>query len=76
VKTLKFKDVGRDKRSFEMRVRHMYESGLANRIRSAAGLMSRDVDIEFDGNSGVVLVGGFRQVGTFTIEEAPNAADT
>ena len=67
-----FKEVGRDKRSWTAESKSPSESWLAKEAKRGAALMSSDVDatLSDSGASGIILVGGWRQVGTFTIESA------
>lgn len=67
-----FKEVGRDKRSWTAESKSPSESWLAKEAKRGAALMSSGVDVILNdlGTSGVILVGGWRQVGTFTIEAA------
>ena len=66
-----FLEVGRDKKSWSKDFGDSaHESAIAREAKSGARLMSSDVDVEInDGYSaGAVIVGGWRTVGTFTIE--------
>lgn len=49
------------------------ESTLAKEAKRGASLMSSGVDVELndDCSAGIVIVGGFRAVGNFTIERVP-----
>lgn len=68
---VKFEDVGRDKQSWEATVAKIDYPSLMKSIRAHGALGSRDVDLEMTGDaSGVILVGGFREVGTFSFTEA------
>lgn len=72
--TVNFLEVGRDKRSWSKSFKGPLKmNSLAREAKSGAGLMSSGVDAELDdsGLSGVILVGGFREVGKFTISK-PN----
>jgi hypothetical protein len=70
--TLRFVGVGRGKKSWTSVLKPVTEDGILREIRRHGGLMSRDVGAEIsdDGTAGVVVVGGFREVGAFTIEPA------
>lgn len=67
--TIKFQEVGRDKRSWEKSFKEVNEDQIAKEAKRGAGLMSSDVDAEINdiGSAGVILVGGWRAVGTFFI---------
>lgn len=66
-----FSEVGRDKKSWSKDFGPTAsESAIAREAKSGARLMSSDVDVEIndDYSAGAVIVGGWREVGTFTIE--------
>lgn len=65
-----FKEVGRDKRSWTAEHKSPSDVWIAKEAKRGAGLMSRDIDVEMNEclSAGVVIVGGWRQVGTFTID--------
>ena len=65
-----FKQVGRDKRSWEKDFgNQVTESQIAKEAKRGASLMSSEVDAEIDesGHAGAIFVGGWREVGTFVI---------
>ncbi len=68
--TIFFRNVGRDKCSWHAVLKPVTDRGILAQIRKHGRLASRDIDFEIaeDGRSGVVIVGDFRAVGTFTIE--------
>ena len=70
-----FSNVGRDKSSWTAEIKNPSESALAKEAKRGGRLMSRDVDVELndDCSAGVVIVGGWRTVGSFTIERKPAA---
>lgn len=67
--TIKFENVGREKKSWEKKFKEVDESQIAREAKRGAGLMSSGVDAEINdmGSAGVILVGGWRTVGTFSI---------
>ena len=71
---VEFKDIGRNKRSFTEVIAGNDEAPNHNKVarvaKSTGGLLSRDVEAVSDPDSkeGIVIVGGFRTVGTFTYE--------
>lgn len=67
--TIKFENVGRDKKSWEKNFKEVDEFQIAMEAKRGAGLMSGIVHAEINdmGSAGVILVGGFRTVGTFSI---------
>lgn len=71
---INFKDVGRDKRSWTKAVdgRTITPELVAKEAKRGGGLMSREIDAEFndEGTAGVIYVGEFRPVGTFTISQS------
>jgi hypothetical protein len=68
-----FKQVGRNKRNWTVENKNPSESWLAKEAKRGGSLMSSDVDVEMndDGSAGVVIVGGFREVGQFVLERNP-----
>jgi hypothetical protein len=66
-----FVEVGRSIRSWTSQAMAPSDEAILAEIRRRGGLASRDVDIEWndDGAGGVILVGGFRQVGTFRVRD-------
>jgi len=65
-----FKDVGRNKQSWTSTVAEAGYTTLLAAVKQKGALMSSDVDFVMNKGSdttGVILVGGFRGVGTFTI---------
>ena len=68
--TLIFKDVGRNKCAWHAVLKPATDRRILAQIRKHGQLASQDIDFEIaeDGRSGVVIVGGFRAVGTFTID--------
>jgi hypothetical protein len=70
--TVHFSKVGRDKRSWSKDFgKTITDSAIAKEAKRGAGLMSSDVDAitNDDGSSGDIIVGGWRTVGTFTIQK-------
>jgi len=65
-----FNNVGRNKRSWTSEFSKLTTDQLAEEARNKGGLMSSEVDVELNdtASAGVVLVGGWRSVGTLTIE--------
>lgn len=65
-----FNNVGRNKRSWTSEFSKVTTDQLAEEARNKGGLMSSEVDVELNdtASAGVVLVGGWREVGTLTIE--------
>jgi len=70
--TIHYKEVGRDKKSWSKQFTRVSELAIATEAKSTARLMSSQVDAELDdgGLTGAIIVGGWRQVGTFTIEQS------
>jgi hypothetical protein len=70
-----FSGVGRGKKSWVATLDQMpTESILARLIRKSGALASRDIECAFDDENleyGIVIVGGFRPVGAFRVEELP-----
>jgi hypothetical protein len=68
--TIRFQDVGRSKRSWTSVLRPATDERILREIRRHGGLASRDIGAEIsdDGRTGVVIVGGFREVGVFEID--------
>ncbi len=67
-----FKDVGRRKASWEADLPVLDESALLRSISKNGGLASRDVDVTLNADgSGVIIVGGFRVVGSFYLVGEP-----
>jgi hypothetical protein len=67
-----FHSVGRDKKTWSKSFgAKVTESQIAKEAKSSARLMSSDVDAitNDDGSSGDIIVGGWRTVGTFTIQK-------
>lgn len=64
-----FQDVGRDKRSWKQVFPQVTEAALARAAKKGGGLMSSNIDclISDNGTTGLVLVGGWRPVGSFFI---------
>lgn len=71
MKTVHFKEIGRDKKSWSKIFPTISERGIAKEAKLGAGLMSSNVEAPLDdgGMSGTILVGGWREVGTFTISQ-------
>jgi hypothetical protein len=67
--TIKFQEVGRDKKSWDKQFKQVDEEQISREAKRGAGLMSSGVDAEINdmGSAGIILVGGWRQVGTFLI---------
>lgn len=65
-----FHNVGRNKRSWSKDYLQFDETALAKEARANGGLMSSEVDVELNDtiSAGTVLVGGWRAVGTVTID--------
>jgi hypothetical protein len=70
-----FSKVGRDKKSWTAEIKNPSNSAIAKEAKRGGWLMSREVDVEMndDCSAGVVIVGGWRKVGSFTIERKPAA---
>ena len=68
---VKFKDVGRGKKCFDVTMPELEYDSLYKAVKKAGALGSRDIEFMFDHdtNQGTVVVGGFRQVGTFSCHE-------
>lgn len=68
--TIIFRAVGRDKKCWTSILRPATDDLILREIRRHGGLASRDIDamIDDDGTHGVIIVGGFREVGTFTLD--------
>lgn len=67
---VKFHEVGRDKRSWSANLSApLSERAIAKEAKSVARLLSSCVDAELNETrtAGVIIVGGFRTVGTFTV---------
>ena len=65
-----FSNVGRNKESWTSEYSELSVERLAEEAKNRGRLMSSEVDVELNdtASAGVVLVGGWRQVGTLTIE--------
>ena len=69
-----YRDVGREKRAWSTTFPgEMCESmveAIWIDVRKKGGLASRDLDVSYDpkASRGAVIVGGFRVVGSFTVE--------
>lgn len=64
---VKFIDVGRDKQSWEATLPRT-QAAFVRSIRAHSALLSRDVWVDMDGgNTGEIVVGGFRVVGKVEI---------
>lgn len=69
-----FVSVGRDHRSWQETVTGMPdEAQIARMVRKSRALASRDIECVFDEDLtyGTIIVGGFRPVGAFRVEELP-----
>lgn len=66
---IQFKEVGRNKKTWTAEVNELSESALLREIKKSGALMSRGVDVVLDDGdtSGLIIVGGWRTVGTFEI---------
>jgi len=67
-----FSNVGRDKKSWSKDFgKSATDTTIAKEAKRGASLMSSDVDVEMndDHSAGAVIVGGWREVGTFTIQK-------
>lgn len=64
-----FEGVGRGKLTWTAELASLSERALVREIQKKGALKSRGVDVEFndDGTAGIILVGGFRCVGTFRV---------
>ena len=76
---VRFIDVGRNKRTFEVEVVEMREApgiptenGLVTALRKSHALMSRDLDVSIDGTSGLCFA-GMRPVGRWEVVNAAGA---
>lgn len=69
---VRFNEVGRDKRSWVADISKPSEQAIAREAKRGGGLMSREVDAEICDSAagGIITVGGWRVVGTFTLEVA------
>lgn len=69
--TVRFENVGRDKRTWTAKVRKMDHACLAQAVRSQGAIRSSDVMFVWDHlkNEGDIIVGGFRHVGSFRVVE-------
>jgi hypothetical protein len=68
--TVTFREVGRDKRTWTNRLRQLpTEAVLEKLVRQNSSLMSSTIECVFDEDleHGVVIVGGFREVGSFRV---------
>ncbi len=67
--TIKYTEVGRDKKSWEKSFKSVDEDQIAMEAKRGAGLMSGEVDAELNdmGSGGFILVGGWRTVGSFAV---------
>jgi hypothetical protein len=66
-----FADVGRGKRSWIAELPAFTEAALERQVRKNGGLASRGIEVQLVSETeGVVLVGGFRVVGRFSIQGA------
>lgn len=68
--TVKFIDVGRNKENW----RKDYSAAptaerLESEVRKSGALMSGGIDVDIDGKTGSIWVGGFRKVGSIEIQE-------
>lgn len=65
-----FNNIGRNKRSWTSEYSTLTTDQLAEEARNRGGLMSSEVDVELNdtASAGVVQVGGWREVGSITIE--------
>lgn len=68
--TIHFKDVGRGKAQWSQQFPAITEDAIVKAIRRKGALMSSDIDVEMSDNNltGVIIVGGWRAVGGFTVE--------
>lgn len=72
--TVYFENVGRSNSSFEKEFDHFpTENDLVMSVRHL--LVSRVVSVETTENEGIIFVGGWRAIGTYTIKEKPAHAD-
>jgi hypothetical protein len=69
--TVQFSNVGRGQKSWAVEMPHLDYSALYRAVKKAGALGSRDVDFEWDSETqtGAIFVGGFRQVGSFTVSD-------
>lgn len=61
---IQFIGIGRGKKTWTASV-PWREDAIVRHLRKSKALMSRGIDVEMTASTAVVLVGGFRQVGTF-----------
>jgi hypothetical protein len=68
-----FKNVGRGKFTWEADVKTFTESALVRAIKKKKALMSNDIDVVENpsGGSGIIVVGGFHNVGEWFIVKEP-----
>jgi hypothetical protein len=63
-----FNNVGRDKKTFSVKLKSLTDSAMRKAVREHGGIRSRYPDFEMiDDNNGLVLA-GFRTVGEFTVD--------
>jgi len=68
-----FKEVGREKKTWSKQFKKsITEDDIVREVRKSRVLRSSDIDAEFSDNAttGTIIVGGWRAVGTFTIQSA------
>jgi hypothetical protein len=76
--TIRFHDVGRDKAAWAVACAHTranvegVERTALLAVKRKGVLISRGIDVVYDSeaNEGAVIVGGWRMVGRFTLEDA------
>lgn len=70
--TVKFENVGRDKKTWSADVSSLSDAELIRSIRKQGALASRDIAFEWseEGTSAQIYVGGFRCVGSISIDAA------
>jgi hypothetical protein len=80
VYSLHFHEIGRMKQPFDLTFEgesmQDIPPSVIRRVRTEAGLISAEVELEWDedAGTGAVIVGGFRPAGTFSIQSAEKVA--
>lgn len=63
--TVKFKNVGRDKKSWTATMPELTKAALLKSVSRHGSILSQQVDCDIE--AGEVIVGGWRTVGKFTV---------
>ena len=66
---VEFIDVGMNKKSWSAEISDLFHEELFKEVKKNGDIMSQNIDFTYDNetNSGQVIVGGFRIVGTFKV---------